>query len=195
MFDSAFHSFHFGCKPSAFPSYRNCPFDVFLLLPLRFQIPLSSIESPLYTHKHKTTWHEWKDQERNQFNPKPPPSLRVIANLLIVMSVSGENCFKCFFLRARPIPLPLVLSYYVRGLNLLPCARRLCHNTSLTAQHRNVINNTCHFLGQYRHMPGFSTSNYTAIASLHILSYSLSSSDFDIQWCCLNFWQCCGISK
>ena len=37
-----------------------------------------------------------------------------------------------FFLRARPIPLPLVLSYYVRGLNLMPCAPRLCQNTALT---------------------------------------------------------------
>jgi len=153
MFDSAFHSFHFGFKPSAFSSHRICPFEVFLLFPLRFQIPLSSIESPLYTHKHKTTRHEWKGEERNQFNPKPPPSLRVIANLLIVMSVSGENCFKCFFLRARPIPLPLVLSYYVRGLNLMPCARRICHNTALTAKHGNVINDTYHFVGQYRHMP------------------------------------------
>lgn len=125
-FGSAFHFFHFCCRLSAFPSYRNCPFDVLLLLPLHFQILLSSIESPLYTHKHKTTQHEWKEEEeRNQFNPKPPPSLRVIANLLIVLSVSGENCFKCFFLRAWSIPLPLVLSCYFRGLNLVSCVGRV----------------------------------------------------------------------
>ena len=107
----------------------------------------------VYTQTQNNTTR-MKRRRKKPIQPQTTPfPLRVIANLLIVMSVSGENCFKCFFLRARPIPLPLVLSYYVRGLNLMPCARRICHNTALTAKHGNVINDTYHFVGQYRHMP------------------------------------------
>jgi len=96
----------------------------------------------VYTQTQNNTTR-MKRRRKKPIQPQTTPfPLRVIANLLIVMSVSGANCFKYFFLRARPIPLPLVLSYYVMGLNLMPCARRLCHNTALTAKHGNVINNT-----------------------------------------------------
>lgn len=93
-----------------------------LLLPLHFQVPFSSIESPLYTHKHKTTQHQWKDEERNQFKPQTTPCLRVIANPLIVQSVSGENCFKCFsfshsgpslFLWSSPVTSGVSISLHV----------------------------------------------------------------------------------
>lgn len=154
MFDSAFHSFHFGCKPSAFPLVSKLSIWCFPAPPIAFPNTFEFYWiTAVYTQTQNNTTR-MKRRRKKPIQPQTtPPSLRVIANLLIVMSVSGENCFKCFFLRARPIPLPLVLSYYVRGLNLMPCARRFCHNTALTAKHRNVINNTSDFLGQYRHMP------------------------------------------
>ena len=102
------------------------------------------------TKQHNTNEKTKKETNSTPNHPLPFASSQTSS---LWWACLVKIALNAFFLQARPIPLPLELSYYVRGLNLLPCASRLCRNTALTAKHRRVIHIACLLLGQYRHKP------------------------------------------